>query len=143
MLKLKDEKGEEYNGFIVTLLSDSILRDDDLRPLKFITDEVLKNYGINDAVIINKIYSNNIIQSYSGTSGLRRFSDIAVTKGSLFLVRYDGREDISSKLKKLETEGIGFRKHEGFGKVIINNPIHLTTFNKENQLNLLSKKRGR
>lgn len=48
----------------------------------------------------------------------------AVLKGSVFTVRYKGGVDISAKLKNLQEEGIGLRRNEGFGQVVINHTIH-------------------
>lgn len=50
----------------------------------------------------------------------------AVLKGSVFTVRYKGSVDISAKLEALQEEGIGLRRNEGFGQVVINHTIHDT-----------------
>lgn len=120
---------ENKNPFTITLFSDAILLEDDLQPAKTLTPKILKNYldlSEGSIKLKNWVSSNSIIQSYTGTAGLRRFSDRAITKGSVFYFEYSGDkwEDLESALIKLEKDGIGFRRNEGFGQIMINHPIH-------------------
>jgi len=125
------------NEFTITCISDVILFDKDLNRVKSLTTEILANkLGIesNKLILKSKVDSTRIIQNYNGLSGLRRFSDIAIKKGSAYSFEYTGSEDILTELNNLEKKGLGIRTFEGFGDIKVNYAIHFADFklNSEN-----------
>ncbi|MBN2396385.1 MAG: hypothetical protein JXC36_07990 [Candidatus Atribacteria bacterium] len=120
-----EENVNNENLVTLTLLSDVILYDYKLMPETVIHPKYLK---LKDkAKLVNYVASNRIHQSFSGLAGLRRFSDRVISKGSCFL--YELEKDvewttIKSELEKLQTNGIGYKKDEGFGRVMVNLLIH-------------------
>ena len=107
----------------ITLLSDMILLDDKLNPRSQLnaTDLGLEN----ELSLQNSIISTRIHQSFSGTAGLRRFSDQVITKGSCihFSVN-EGKTIDADKLIQLGMTGIGSKTDEGFGRFAVNLPLH-------------------
>jgi hypothetical protein len=53
--------------------------------------------------------------------------DMGVMMGSVYLYRYSGgdMEGLRSYLARLATIGIGQRRSEGFGRVLICDPLHM------------------
>ncbi|NJL55494.1 hypothetical protein HC928_10100 [bacterium] len=65
------------------------------------------------------------VESFDARSGLPRWRDKALVAGSTArLVFANGKRPSTNVLKRLETEGIGLRRGEGFGRVIFNHPAH-------------------
>jgi len=119
------------NQFTITFISDVILFDNDLNRVKSLNADILANkLGISkeELTLKSKVDASRIIQNYNGLSGLRRFSDIAIKKGSSYHFKYIGNEDINEKLEELEKNGLGLRKFEGFGDIKVNYPIHFDVF---------------
>ncbi len=135
-IKLNDKK------FTITFLSDVILFDNKLNRVKSLNADILadklgiENKKIKDKdgnekyelTLKSKVDAGRIIQNYNGLSGLRRFSDMAIKKGSAYCFEYTGNENIAKKLKELEKNGLGVRKFEDFGDVKVNYPIHFDVF---------------
>jgi hypothetical protein len=120
--------------FSITTLSDCILYDERLSPLTGITSAKMNILlGIPDSVeLIRSVARNNIITSFSGTSGLRRFRDVAISKGSVFRFKILKPEHcalIYDKLANMQEKGIGSRRYEGFGKIVINHQLHQWKWN--------------
>ena len=111
--------------FSVTLLSDLILYDENLMPETILHPRYLK---LDKELKLEKyLVSNRIHQSFSGLSGLHRFSDRVITKGSCFLysLTENGEYDlVKNALLELEANCIGLKKEEGFGRVAVNLPVH-------------------
>ena len=109
----------------LTLESDIILYDEHLMPKLKIYPEDL---GLQDYLLLkNDISSTSINQSFTGLAGMRRFTDISIEKGSCFLYEFkEGKSfnDINNTLEELQNKGLGFKKSEGFGRIIFNLPIH-------------------
>jgi CRISPR/Cas system CSM-associated protein Csm3 (group 7 of RAMP superfamily) len=128
----KDIKLNYDNSFIIYLLSDAILFDEKLNhkaeiDINFISEET----GIDKSKfkLVTSVFSNEIKYSFNGNSGLRKFSNLVISKGSVFKFQYCNKDESEKNqlinwLKKISVEGIGFRKNEGFGKVFINNKLH-------------------
>lgn len=73
-----------------------------------------------------QIVRTKLIESFDTRSGLPRWRDKALTAGSTVRVVFMNKQIKSiDVLKKLETEGIGLRRGEGFGRVIFNHPAHV------------------
>jgi CRISPR/Cas system CSM-associated protein Csm3 (group 7 of RAMP superfamily) len=125
-ISLKDEK------FNVSFISDVILFDDKLRPVRHFDEEALadalgESYTKDDFILERYSERNGIISSFSGTTGLRRFRDITLKKGSSYSFRLADAtkaKQLEVDLLALENSGIGFKQNEGFGTISINHPIH-------------------
>ncbi|MCB5265697.1 MAG: hypothetical protein LHW41_05595 [Candidatus Cloacimonetes bacterium] len=124
----------EKDSFNLSFISDAILFDDKLRPITQFNEEVLADlltddFTKNDFTLERHAQRLGIVSSFSGTTGLRKFRDIAIRKGSCFSfslndVANPKIEKLMKELQRLETFGIGIRKHEGFGCIAVNHPVH-------------------
>lgn len=68
-----------------------------------------------------------IVDTFNNHIGLPRHRDIAMTAGSAVTLLVD--EDITldhlrARLQTVEMQGIGLRRHEGFGRVVFNHPVY-------------------
>ncbi len=67
------------------------------------------------------------IDGFNMQLGLPRFRDTALVAGSTIVFKLpDPPPDWAQRLEKLEWDGIGQRRHEGFGRVVVNHPVQFT-----------------
>jgi CRISPR-associated protein Csx10 len=113
--------------FTVTLLSDTILQDSFFRYQGVIKEENFKEFGINPGDIQLQDYMSDQvrIQGWNSAAGWPKEDEMAIRKGSVFLYRYRGETSaLQRSLEKIQRNGIGARRAEGFGRVSINDPFH-------------------
>ncbi|MCD4753882.1 MAG: hypothetical protein K8R40_12495 [Anaerolineaceae bacterium] len=121
--------------FSITLHSDAIVADRFLRYHTTLAESLLAaELGIpSDALKRTNLFSQHIqVDGFSGIHKLPLESEIAIAKGSAFLfeiqnIRY--KDTIKKGLEKLEEEGIGFRRNEGFGRLIVCDEYHIRCSN--------------
>jgi len=120
----------QTNEFTITLFSDAIVMDRWLRYRTALTAEVLaEELELENALDLELIEpffcSSRTISGWNDAHKLPKVDEIAIEKGSSFRYRFNGDiAVIKEKLRNLEQEGLGFRRNEGFGRVIINHPFH-------------------
>lgn len=112
----------------LTLLTDAILPDVwgrfrqrlDLAWLQeLVGPQVIKQRN----VFCKSVYVDN----FNNYLGLPRWRDIAIKAGSVIGFEVDPATNLTAlqpALKKREKEGIGVRRHEGFGQIVFNHPIY-------------------
>lgn len=137
----KQEINIQDNSILITLTSDVILLDENGTYASIIKSEFLLNELnlANDQKIILKRHNSEtrIIHSYHGLSGTRRFGVRAVKAGSVFEYQlHDFSQESKDKLENLLNNGLGLKKCEGFGKVVINHPVHLINNQAQNSTNI-------
>jgi CRISPR-associated protein Csx10 len=124
--------------FALTLHSPAILRDSLLRYRGSITAaalaELLAIPQVRDHSGVSYpfecIYQAADVQRVTGWSdlwGTPRMQEIAIESGSVFLFACKDaavRHDLFAALFRMENEGIGERRTEGFGRVCISDPFH-------------------
>lgn len=108
--------------FSIKLESDALLTDRFLRP----TSELpLSQPNVNQVM---KVTQARTARGWNNAWGLSKPDDLAVAMGSVYLYQYTG-DDVDSlinDLQKLQLRGVGLRREEGFGRVAICDPLHLT-----------------
>lgn len=133
------ELGSFY--FALTLHSPTILRDDLLRYRTSIDEQVLAELLKPEQERLEKprqestdrglraIYQTTGTRRITGWNelwGTPRFHEYALETGSVFFFASDKRDDeLLQALFRLEQDGIGQRRAEGFGSVCISDPFHL------------------
>jgi CRISPR-associated protein Csx10 len=109
--------GKTY--FTLTMKSDAIITDKFMRHMSYIDLSKLGAelvYGFNDT---------RTISGWNALLKLPKEDDMAIVKGSVFIYKIDRSvEEIINGLDKIETEGIGKRRAEGFGVVTVCDPFH-------------------
>lgn len=80
--------------------------------------------GLGDVDILDAYVRTRIVDSFNSKLGLPRWRDTALVAGSMAWIRLvDPPEDRAKLMKKLELEGVGLRRNEGFGCVAFNHPV--------------------
>jgi CRISPR-associated protein Csx10 len=116
--------------FALTLHSPVILRDDLLRYRGTISGKVLADFAKLPSKTLRQIHQVASLERVTGWSelwGTPRTQEYAIATGSVFL--FASTEKASDALLetffKLEDEGIGERRAEGFGRICFSDPFHL------------------
>ncbi len=111
----------------LTLTADAILIDHLLRYQTVLTAGYLaEEYGLAGGDLV---YSNAASQRVMGWNSLFRLpkaDELAMVKGSVFLFGFEAviDDDFIEKLFKLQEAGIGLRRREGYGQLLVANPFH-------------------
>ena len=122
----------DYDLFSITCLTDLILLDDFLRPCRSISASQLAkwlklNEFFKDSIKKLSAFTNTrLISGWNTAHRLPKENDIAIVAGSVFLfaIKKDQTINLVEKLKDLEENGVGWRRSEGFGQVLICDPFH-------------------
>ncbi|MCL4709305.1 hypothetical protein KJ068_29465 [bacterium] len=138
----KDDKGLYQNTlsqrlpdpkqpFTLLLTTDTIIRDKWGRfPTRFEEDWLAEALGLEkgDLKLIRGFAKTREIDGFHNYLGLPRWRDRAFVAGSVAGIQIVGgthtNDEIVKKLEQLEWEGIGLRRHEGFGQIVVNHPVY-------------------
>ena len=74
-----------------------------------------------------KFARSQVIDSFNNKMGLARHRDMALSAGSavtLMVKEAISLADLQARLSKIEWQGLGVRRNEGFGRVIFNHPVY-------------------
>ena len=117
----------------ITLTADAIVYDRLLRQRTGLDGSVLNDLGIKGA---ERIYCNSGVRRVMGWNDLWRVpkaDDIAMTMGATFLFGLShGLDDaLLHRLHNLEGRGMGVRRREGFGRLLIASPFHEERMNEQ------------
>lgn len=113
-----DPQNEEdwEDGFSLTLLSDTILLNKEGTPS--VSKETLQSELPEGWIIQKAFIREEITENFVSIWGLRKPSQVCFKAGSCFWVTAPQGSNLALVVKKLHLEGLGERKHEGFGRVI-------------------------
>lgn len=129
------EKSAFPDGYVfsVAFVTDTILIDQFLRPYRILTaSEVANRLLIPESKVklLTLFAQTQVIRGWNNAHRLPKEQDLAIVAGSVFLiiVQRDGinENELKQKLKEWEEKGIGWRKSEGFGQVLICDPWHVS-----------------
>jgi CRISPR-associated Csx10 family RAMP protein len=107
----------------ITLASDALVLDPLLRWRLQLDGSVLADSGVTGATLVYHTASVRRVTGWNGLWGLPREDALAIGMGSVFVVRFEQEPDFGALLR-LQEEGIGERKAEGFGRVTVADPFH-------------------
>jgi len=128
------EKEKSY--FVLTLWSDTIIMDKFMRYQSWIDEVILaqetKRWEKNNITfptgikMIRHFSTTRYVSGWNIKWGLPKEDEVAIVCGSVFLFKFpeEEKDRVIRWLSLLEEEGIGERKNEGFGKVIVCHPFH-------------------
>ncbi len=111
----------------MNLLTDAILVDRWGRFHTTFNNEILSHYLGVEVEIINIYVKSKIVDGFNSYLGLPKWRDYSITSGSSVGFKIKNPENIEKLLKnmeKLEKEGIGLRREQGFGKIAFNHPVY-------------------
>lgn len=132
--------------FSVYLFSDAIILDNALNycsridknalgSFLEINPEHLKIYPQGPEDRYKSFWKTGIVMGFNEKRRMPLPAEHTVSRGSVFTVLYKGNDDISGKLEALLEKGLGVRRNEGFGQVIINLKSHKPESGRGNQKN--------
>lgn len=121
------------NEFVVWVLSDTLLRDEHLRPVptgEALGAELSRRLGVSLSVrspghCLSELVRVRRFDPWHVGWGLPRPSLVALQAGSCVVFTADQKIDIS-RLREIEASGVGERTAEGYGQVCFNDPLVAT-----------------
>lgn len=123
-----DPAGADGTRLTLTLLSPALVTDEWGRTPSFLSAEWLATHLEipSQAVTLQRHYSALVpVLGESGAWGLPLAAETAIAGGSCFLYEISGAlEGLSERLAELSRFGIGRRRPEGFGQVVVNWRFH-------------------
>lgn len=111
----------------LTLTSNTILLDRLLRYRTTIEPDYLADeWGIEGAELIYQHSGTRRVMGWNVLWRVPKPDEIAITMGSVFLFGLSTEldEDLLQALLRMQRKGIGHRRREGFGQVMVANPFH-------------------
>ncbi len=121
--------------FSLTLLSHLALRNDLLRPV--LGEITPQHFGLPEEVTWVRYPDSDrpvlflsaiTVPGWNAALGLPKPDTVALMRGSVLLGQCDATQEqaVLSRLTQMESEGVGERRNEGFGRVAVCYPIHST-----------------
>lgn len=122
--------GSLHRIFVVTLQSDAVLSADgwqpDVRLSEAMVWRVCGESGRPPADLrLVRSYTTPVTRSgFQSAWGLPKMTDLAVQAGGVYLYQVDALDGWAQRLERLEAQGVGSRRAEGFGRVRVCDPFH-------------------
>ena len=122
---------EAFDGdyFSIALQSDAILEENWQRRM-VITKEMLQEMAgcMADVKLIRSFASYDYAGGWNAAWGLPKETELSTCMGSVFVFRTPDIDAWIPALKHLENIGVGSRREEGFGQILICDRFHLRTW---------------
>ena len=108
------------------LTADAILFDRLLRYRTALDSEYLEELGIPGAKLIYQNSGTRQVMGWNTLLGVPKADEIAITMGGVFLFGLNSKLDdnLLQTLLRIQTEGIGARRREGFGRLLVASSFH-------------------
>lgn len=130
---------QENNKFTLTVISDTFLLDKYANYLTYIDKTVLFNilgsdFSPENFKLLRSFSRVREVDGFNMKHNLPKNKMIAIRKGSAFYFEYKGSEyeKLTKRLVEIEKNGIGVRRSEGYGQIVINLPYHREMYDKNN-----------
>lgn len=109
----------------LTFLTDAIVTNSWGQQAAGISGEWLKRLIGVEKVVLHEVYARTkVVDGFNAVLGLPRWRDTALAAGTTVVFQLpDPPGDWAARLLRLENEGIGTRRHEGFGRIAFNHPV--------------------
>jgi len=124
--RLEDQAGNGLQTLTMTLLTDTIIGNRWGQQASGFAEKGLAEALSLGAIRICDVFAGHrVVDGFNAHLGLPRWRDTALRAGSA--VRFTLKSppvDLLDRLAKIETEGIGMRRNEGFGRVAFNHPVY-------------------
>ncbi len=111
----------------ITLTSDAIVFDSLLRYRRTLaTDYLEETWGLCNAEVVYQTNGTRRVMGWNELWRLPKPDDVALTMGSVFLLGFSEalNDTLVDGLLQMQTQGIGIRRREGFGRLVVANPFH-------------------
>lgn len=121
----------DADEFTLTLYSDLIAVDGLLRPVTLLNGPalwfLLDGKGAAPFQVVRGYAATRTVLGFNGVPGRPRTVDVAVVAGSTWRFRWTDtrrRAEAWSMLSRAQEHGLGLRRGEGFGRVLLDLPLH-------------------
>ena len=130
-------EGEDWLVFPLTLYSGAVVTDEYLRHQTYLDAGALRMAARcwpdsgprwpDDLRLVRAFTSTSLRAGWNSAHGLPKPRDLVIDRGAVFVFAApeDERDTIVSCLQQLERSGVGQRRDEGFGQIIVCHPFHL------------------
>lgn len=109
----------------LTLTADCFLVDNLLRPRFRVATEDLSRFGMPNARVVYSAAAVRCVEGWNDLWGLPKADQLAIAMGSVFLVALDALDEAAiNGLLRLQEEGLGLRREEGFGRLRVADSFH-------------------
>lgn len=118
---------DEARLVTLTLTSDAVLLDTFGRFVQRFEEKWLAEaLDIPESTlkVEGQVVRTKVLQGFDMRAGLPHWRDIALSAGSTVKLRFTNGDVPKEALRHLETTGVGLRRNEGFGGVVVNHPAH-------------------
>lgn len=125
-LSLEQRVSDPMQPITLTLLTDTIIANPWGQQAAGLSEEWLESaLGLGPLKIHGVYAQTRVVDSFNATLGLPRWRDMAFVAGSTVRVSLKAPPvDWAMRMQRLEAEGIGLRRNEGFGRVAFNHPVY-------------------
>lgn len=125
-LPLEQRVPDPSQTLSLTLLTDTIIADPWGRQATGFSEEWLEpTLNLGPLEILDAYGHIRVVDGFNATLGLPRWRDTALSAGSV--VRFcltNPPDDWKDRMGRLESEGIGMRRNEGYGRIAFNHPVY-------------------
>ncbi|MDA8336097.1 MAG: RAMP superfamily CRISPR-associated protein [Peptococcaceae bacterium] len=124
---LAQRVGDPSQPLTLTLLTDTIVANTwEQQAAGFAPDWLERALGLGPLKMLKTSYAVvRLVDSFNATLGLPRWRDTAMAGGASASIRlHNPPLDWAVRMERLETEGIGLRRNEGFGRLVFNHPVY-------------------
>lgn len=134
-----DQRVTDPADVVMSLLSDGVVMDDWGRAVQsfaeaWLAQELHLPAGATVCVTPDRSFSAvRGFQSFNAKLGLPKARDTVLAAGSTVHLQFTGIDPaaLQKALEKVEAQGIGLRRNEGFGRVAFNHPIYQKQWTEE------------
>jgi len=125
-LPLEQRVSDPKQPITLTLLTDTIVINPwGQQATGFAEDWLEAALGLGPVEIHDAYARTRVVDGFNATLGLPRWRDLALVAGSMALISLkDLPSDWEARMQRLEAEGIGMRRNEGFGRIAFNHPVY-------------------
>jgi CRISPR-associated protein Csx10 len=126
-LPLTERIRDPTQPFTITLLTDTIVSNPWGQQATGFSEDWLESIlGLGSLEIKDAYARIRIVDSFNSTLGLPRGRETALMAGSSVCIHLKNLsfDDWAVRMEKLELEGIGIRRNEGFGRIAFNHPVY-------------------
>jgi CRISPR-associated protein Csx10 len=110
----------------LTLLTDMLIVDRwGRQAAEFDSGWMEQELGLGPVQVQNASSRAHDIDGFHGQTGLPRWRDQMLQAGSMAVAKFTSPpQDWQTRVRNLETKGIGLRRNEGFGRIAFNHPVY-------------------
>jgi CRISPR-associated protein Csx10 len=119
------------NSFTLTLHTDAIVIDELFRYQSVIDEAFLRDEfpGGPECALDRAFTATRVVSGWNSAHKLPKENALAISKGAAFLYSTTASEEqLLPWLQEIERIGIGERRSEGFGEVVVCHPFHLEEY---------------